>query len=130
MPWLAAAEIADFNPWHGWEITHDGMSFHHGPFQTPAGLATLSGRDGVLTLSLGGAPILATNLRGRMAGIEIDAARVALTLPPLSTEGSWIEICGRDIAAATIEGRRITPAGRRVVLLPATMPHRLEVGFA
>jgi putative isomerase len=130
MPWLAAAEIADFNPWHGWEIAHEGLPLHHGPFRTPAGTATLSGQEGVMTLSLNGAPLFATNLRGRIAEIEIEARRIALTLPPLPGEGSWIEICGRDIATASIEGRRVTPAGRRVVLLPAKMPHRLEIGFA
>ncbi|QEX17432.1 hypothetical protein FRZ44_27320 [Hypericibacter terrae] len=130
MPWLAAAEIADFNPWHGWEIAHEGLPLHHGPFRTPAGTATLSGQQGVMTLSLNGAPLFATNLRGRIAEIEIEARRIALTLPPLPGEGSWIEICGRDIATASIEGRRVTPAGRRVVLLPAKMPHRLEIGFA
>lgn len=130
MPWLAAAEIADFNPWHGWEIAHEGLPLHHGPFRTPAGFATLSEEEGVMTLSLNGAPLFATNLRGRIAEIEIEARRIALTLPPLPGEGSWIEICGRDIATASIEGRRVTPAGRRVVLLPAKMPHRLEIGFA
>lgn len=83
-----------------------------------------------MTLSLNGAPLFATNLRGRIAEIEIEARRIALTLPPLPGEGSWIEIRGRDIATASIEGRRVTPAGRRVVLLPAKMPHRLEIGFA
>jgi putative isomerase len=130
MPWLAAAEIADFNPWHGWAITHDGTPFRHGPFRTPAGSATLSGREGVLTLSLNDAPLFATNLRGRIAEIEIGAERIELTLPAIASEGFWIEIRGRDIATASIEGRRITPAGRRIVLLPTRMPHRLEVAFA
>jgi hypothetical protein len=69
-------------------------------------------------------------LRGRIAEIEIGAERIELTLPAIASEGFWIEIRGRDIATASIEGRRITPAGRRIVLLPTRMPHRLEVAFA
>lgn len=129
MPWLAAAEIADFNPWHGWEIAHDGRPFRHGPFQSPAGPATLSGHNGILTLSLNGAPGFTTNLQGRIAEIEIEAGRIALTLPPILHEGSWFEFPGQEIAAATIDGHRISAAGSRIVLLPARAANRLEVRF-
>jgi len=130
MPWLAAAEITDFNPWHGWEIAHDGHAFQQGPFQSPAGPATLSSRDGILALSLSGAPSFETNLQGRVAEIEIEPGRINLTLPPILHEGSWIEFPSREIAAATIDGHRVAAAGSRIVLLPTRATNRLEVRFA
>jgi len=130
MPWLAAAEITDFNPWHGWEIAHDGHAFHHGPFQSPVGPATLSSRDRILTLSLSAAPGFETNLQGRVAEIEIEPGRIKLTLPPILHEGSWIEFPRREIAAATIDGHRVATAGSRIVLLPTRAANRLEVRFA
>jgi putative isomerase len=130
MPWLAAAEITDFNPWHGWEIAHDGHPVRHGPFQSPAGLATLSSQGGILTLALNGAPGFATNLQGRISEIEIHAGRRGLTLPPILHEGSWIEFPGRGIAMATLDGHPIATAGARIVLLPTRAVNRLEVRIA
>jgi putative isomerase len=127
MPWLAAAEIVDFNPWQGWEIAHEGSPLQHGPFLTPAGVAVLSGKDGVLTLSLNGRPIFATNLQGRLAGIEIEAGRVKLILPPVAKDGSWVEIVGRGINAASIDGQPIAPTGSHIPLPPMPSSSRLEV---
>jgi putative isomerase len=130
MPWLAAAEITDFNPWHGWEIAHDGHPLRHGPFQSPAGPATISSQGGILTLALNGTPGFATNLQGRISEIEIDAGRRGLTLPPILHEGSWIEFPGRGIAMATLDGHPIATAGARIVLLPTRAVNRLEVRIA
>jgi putative isomerase len=130
MPWLAAAETVDFNPWHGWEIAHGGQPFRHGRFLSPAGPALLSGQGGVLTLSVKGEPVFETNLQGRIGEIELEAGAIRLTLPPIAREGSWIEFPARAIASATLDGRPVTAAGRRIVLLPTRAAQRLEVGIA
>jgi putative isomerase len=130
MPWLAAAEIADFNPWQGWTVAHDGEPFRHGPFQSPAGPATFSSQGGILTLTLNGAPSFATNLRGRLIDVEIDAGRSGLTLPPIRQEGFWIEFPRREIVMATLDGHRVATADGRIVLLPTRAANRLEVRFA
>jgi hypothetical protein len=90
----------------------------------------LSGQGGVLTLSVKGEPVFETNLQGRIGEIELEAGAIRLTLPPIAREGSWIEFPARAIASATLDGRPVTAAGRRIVLLPTRAAQRLEVGIA
>jgi putative isomerase len=130
MPWLAAAETVDFNPWHGWEITHEGSPFRHGPFLTSVGPVVLSGKDGVLTLARNGMPVFTTNLQGRFTGVEVEAGRVGLTLPPIAQAGSWVEMVGRRIDMASIDGYPIAPTGSRILLSPRSGSSRLEVAFS
>lgn len=129
MPWLATAEILDVGPWRGWEIAHDGAPFRLGPLRVPAGEARLESRDGVLSLAVDGERRLETNLRGRLSEMEIEPARIALTLPPIPQEGRWIEFPGRSIAAARLDSHAVVPAGARIVLLPTRAANRLEVTF-
>jgi hypothetical protein len=75
-------------------------------------------------------PVFTTNLQGRFTGVEVEAGRVGLTLPPIAQAGSWVEMVGRMIDMASIDGYPIAPTGSRILLSPRSGSSRLEVAFS
>lgn len=130
MPYIAVADCCDCNPWGGWEIRHAGTPLHLGPMLTPAGSTVIESIDGVLGLRVAGETCLETNLVGRLAEIEIEPDRVALTLPPVAAEGRWIGFGGRLPKGLLLSGQVRSLSGDRLLLYPTPEPRQLEARFA
>jgi putative isomerase len=92
LPMMAVGEICDFDPWSGWTITNSGDDVSMGPMLTPAGAATLTIRDGELTLSLNGAVFLRTRLLGQFSDIVIEKGHVSFCLSAAEAVGGAIEL--------------------------------------
>ena len=129
LPYLAVAATVDVNPWGGWEIQHRGDAMAVGPMLLPAGLVSLASRGGILTVALDGKPRFETNLRGRLAEIELAPQRFAVTLPAIAAEGAWFDFVDGAPHSATIDGRTQALAGNRLQLFPSRATQRLEVRF-
>ncbi|MEX0810072.1 MAG: trehalase family glycosidase [Dongiaceae bacterium] len=96
LPYMASAEIMDVSAFGGWEIVNAAGDATIGPVGTPAGPMTLERRDGVVTLRRGAHALFASNIPGRLHGIDWSADRLRLTLPDNRPEGGWIRIAHRE----------------------------------
>ncbi|MCJ8355468.1 hypothetical protein K1W68_16015, partial [Novacetimonas hansenii] len=76
------AEVMDFNPWTGWEITITGQDTVLGPVQSPLGALTLVVRDGVMRLMRGARVLLCCDMVGRMTDIVLDKGMFSCRLAP------------------------------------------------
>ena len=77
-----------------------------GPVNTPAGRATLTRRESVLSLEIGGRVRLRTNMQGRLTRLELTPDRIALLTPASVRVGEWIELPGvavEDIALLRLQ---------------------------
>lgn len=82
LPMLGVAEVMDFNPWTGWEITITGQDTVLGPVQSPLGALTLVVRDGVMRLMRGARVLLCCDMVGRMTDIVLDKGMFSCRLAP------------------------------------------------
>ncbi len=123
MPAIAVAEATDITPWSGWEVTHgDGICL--GPLLTPVGPATIDSADGVLTISTAGETVFRTNIKGRVTHLELRPQTAKAILP--AGPAGWIELPGRAIRSARLEGKTIG-TGARIDVPAGDRPQRLEI---
>jgi putative isomerase len=111
LPYMIAAEIMDVSAFDGWEIVNGPGDVTIGPIGTPAGMLTLERRKGTLSLRRGNRPFLATNVPGRIHGIDWATDRLRLTLPDKRPKGGWIRVAlagARGIALAQQGGHALT----------------------
>ena len=119
MPALGLGEITDVSPWGGWEIVNDGEAVTLGPVETPAGSATITVADGILTLTKGETVLLVTNLRGRLGHLVVAAGQITMVLPESVDPDAYLRLPGvegPDIVMARIGEREAlwTDDGRGV----------------
>lgn len=130
LPLLAVNEIVDVTPWHGWELTHHPGNWRLGPLNAFGGSAEIAAQNGLLTLSLDGAAIFATDIRGRFRHIDIAAGRFASAPPPA---GGTIRFA-RKIARARYGGVELSATekdGTSILALPPVERSQLlEIVFA
>jgi putative isomerase len=133
MPAMGVGELCDVTPWAGWTIRHDGGAWRLGPLLTPAGRIVLTASDGWLELRRGQTALLRTSLRGRLSRLRLDAAGLALALPPQSQEARLVLPATPPdrIALATLERAPVTVeaegAGSALTIPPAPASRVLAV---
>ena len=70
LPYMAAAELMDVSPFEGWTLTNRATDEARlAPVLMPGGPVSVERKDGLLTLMRNGAPVLATDIAGRIAGL-------------------------------------------------------------
>lgn len=92
LPMMAVGEICDFDPWRGWTITNSGDDVSVGPMLTPAGSATVTIRDGRLTLALNGADFLRTRMRGQLSDMVVEKGHVSFRMSAAESVEGTIEL--------------------------------------
>jgi putative isomerase len=94
LPYVMAAEIMDFSPWHGWQIAN-GDNVSLGPVATPVGNVILERHDRIVTLRQNEVALLETNLPGRLTQVAIARDRLSLILPDGRPKGGWLRLALR-----------------------------------
>ncbi|MGE0210754.1 MAG: trehalase family glycosidase [Parvibaculaceae bacterium] len=108
LPFMQAARAMDFSPWDSWEVVNAGEDLEIGPLLTPAGRATLTRRAGSLALRVGERVLFETNIRGRIARLELGEGRLSLRLPEEVSAKAWIRL--PQVSGASL---RLAQAGKR-----------------
>ena len=123
LPMMAVGEICDFDPWRGWTITNSGEDVSMGPMLTPAGSATVTIRDGQLTLALNGADFLRTRMRGQLSGIVVGKGHVSFyTSAAEPVEGTIELLAVGSNALVLTEGENGSGAWKQLVDREITVP--------
>jgi len=117
LPLLAVNEIVDVTPWNGWEVTHQPGNWRLGPLNAFGGKAEIAAADGVMSLTLDGARVFATEIRGRFRHVVIGDGRLSFEAPQ---NGGTIRL-DRKVARALYGGAPLAPSeagGETILTLP------------
>ena len=123
LPMMAVGEICDFDPWRGWTITNSGEDVSMGPMLTPAGSATVTIRDGHLTLALDGADFLRMRMRGKLSDIVVGKGHVSFSVSAAEPVEGTIELLTAGSHALVLtEGENGAGAWNQLVDQEITVP--------
>ena len=112
LPYMAAAELMDVSPFEGWTLTNRGPDEGGlAPVLMPGGPVSVERKDGLLTLMRSGAPVLATDIAGRITGLVLSDERVELKLPAALAAGARLRVRSRrQVLLCRQAGHDILPA--------------------
>ncbi len=115
LPFMAAGELTDVNPWNGWEMTHGPAEYLLGPVLTPVGPAHVQFVYKWMSVIVGGETILQASVPGRYKHVELGHRACRLVLPPIPAddhEKRWLAFTKipRDrVASARLGERPLAP---------------------
>ncbi|MSP83443.1 MAG: hypothetical protein EXQ94_11085 [Alphaproteobacteria bacterium] len=113
---IEVAETIDVDPWEGWTLTNRGEDVAIGPIVTPVGTATVTVRDGCLTLVRNDEPIFVTDARGRWRGLRIGRERFEAIAPADPSGSRWFtlpSVRANRIRSATCDGHPLAADGNQ-----------------
>jgi len=109
---MAAAELMDVSPFEGWTLTNRAPDEGRlAPVLMPGGPVSVERKDGLMTLMRSGAPVLATDIAGRITGLVLSDERVELKLPAALAAGARLRVRSRrQVLLCRQAGHDILPA--------------------
>jgi len=136
LPALRVAEHFDATPWSGLTLQAPPPGSRLGPLLTPAGRCFLEADAAEWRLLRDdGAVLLASNLAGRLAevelagldlaGLELAGPAPAVLLPPVARDGGWIAFPAAAATQGTIGDRKAAAQDGRFAVPPGAAPARL-----
>jgi putative isomerase len=105
LPLMAVEQVCGFDPWAGWSLSNTGIDVDLGPLLSPIGPVGARIENGVLALTRNGAPLLTTNLIGRLSKLVIGDGHIACRLETQAAKSATLHlptIAAKDIVAATL----------------------------
>lgn len=138
LPALRVAEHFDATPWNGLTLQAPPPGSRLGPLLTPAGRCFLEADAAEWRLQRDdGAVLLASNLAGRLAevelsgidlaGLELAGPAPAVLLPPVARDGGWIAFPAAAATQATIGDRAVEARDGRFAVPPGAAPVHLSI---
>lgn len=129
LPFLEVSARIDFDPWQGWCLVNDGRDFALDMVMTPLGPLAVRHRNGRYVLLRDGRLLLETDVRGRIAQLRIEDARMSFVLPADLRAGSTMRLAAA-VTSATHGGRglAVERKGSRsmVTFAAASAPETVE----